>query len=113
MVEDEPSNFSARHEHVNNRLNEIAPKMGIIMSGLNLQNKIVDKSEWILFENMFRTYKYKYEDIIKVLNLYQEVREYKLIFRLFFWSRWSRDFAKKLFAWKPWFERWIFKLTAI
>lgn len=40
----------------------------------------MDKSEAILFEKLYRLMKYKYEDIIKILQLYSEVRLLIIIF---------------------------------
>lgn len=49
------------------------PKPGFIMSGVNAGNKVYDKAEVNLFEKLYKWMKYKYEDIINVLNLYSEV----------------------------------------
>jgi len=52
------------------------------MNGNSHANKIADKLEVNLFEKMFKCMKYKYEDIIKVFNLYSEVSlRYQLLFR--------------------------------
>jgi len=45
IVEDEPSNFSIKPDQNNQNLSEIAPRLSVIMSGLNIQNKLFDKSE--------------------------------------------------------------------
>lgn len=55
------------------KLNEIAPKVNVIMSVNTPQQKLVDKHEVNLFDKLFKAMKYKYEDIIKVLKLYSEV----------------------------------------
>lgn len=46
------------------------------MAGTHNHAKMFDKYEGALFDKLYRCMKYKYEDIIKVLNLYSEVRFY-------------------------------------
>jgi hypothetical protein len=72
-IDDEPSHISMKPEYSAQRLAEIMPKLNFIMNGSNSGNKVYDKVEVILFEKLYKCMKYKYEDIIKVLNLYSEV----------------------------------------
>lgn len=72
-IDDEPSPTSIRPEYSPQRLAEIAPKPYIIMAGNNQQQKLVDKYEVSMFEKLYKNMKYKYEDIIKILQLYSEV----------------------------------------
>jgi len=72
--DEEPSEISAiPSRYDQQRLNEISPKINVIMAGNLPQNKLFDKYEVTSFERLFRILKYKYEDIIKVLKIYSEV----------------------------------------
>lgn len=48
------------------------------MAGNNQQQKLIDKYEVSMFEKLYKSMKYKYEDIIKILNLYSEVSFYSV-----------------------------------
>lgn len=72
-IDDEPSHLSVKPEYSPQRLAEIAPKIGSIMSSAHQQNKQFEKYEVAFFEKLFKCMKYKYENIIKVLNLYSDV----------------------------------------
>lgn len=77
-IDDEPSHISIRPEYSPQRLAEIAPKPHVIMAGNNHQQKLIDKYEVSMFEKLYKSMKYKYEDIIKILNLYSEVSFYSV-----------------------------------
>ena len=75
-VEDDHSEVSAIYsKYDQNKLNEIAPKTSFILAGNTGSNKSMDKYEVNLFEKLFKTLKYKYEELIKLLKLYSEVTQ--------------------------------------
>lgn len=73
-VDDDHSDISAVYSKFDqSKLNELAPKSSFILAGNTGSHKAMDKYEVNLFEKLFKSLKYKYEELIKLLKLYSEV----------------------------------------
>lgn len=75
--EEDVSQYSVPPERPGTKLQEIAPKMNQVFPGNYQQKKQFDQSEFVIFERMFKSLKYKFEDVIGILNLYKEVGSLK------------------------------------
>lgn len=73
-IDDEPSEFSSvQQKYDSNKLKELEPNLNVVMEGSATHHKLFDKYEFNMFEKLLKRLKYKYEDVMKILELYTEV----------------------------------------